>query len=365
MQSQDTVLTHISYLQFPFRLSIKKLELTTNQAIKGIIYKDSLYTNDQNDQMKCTVWKDGEIRLSSVKNNVLKIDVPLKVWIEKGLGAFGAYTYKSSEFKLTMSFNLVYSVSNDWKLVTKTIKNGYTWTQKPSLNFVSLQLPITPIVEKILDKNQGDYAKLIDDQISKNLNLRGDLVKVWNQLKEPQKVSHSYNTWLAIIPQAILASPFTQDENYIKSSFHLKALVRSCIGSDSILKTPVTYQLPPLIYKNLAADSFKLYTMVTIPYSEASQIARKKFVDQEFSFNNGKYKVNIHNIALYSNQGKLMIETDMSGSFNGKTYIQGELYYQAEGRSVRMRNLSFDMQTKNIFHKAASWLFIDSMCLRL
>jgi hypothetical protein len=85
----------ISSLQFPFKLSIKKIEQTTNQAIKGIIYKDSLYTDDQNDQMKCTVWKDGEIKLSSIKNNVLKIDVPLKVWIEKGIGAFGAYTYKS------------------------------------------------------------------------------------------------------------------------------------------------------------------------------------------------------------------------------------------------------------------------------
>ncbi len=354
MQSQDTVLTHISSLQFPFKLSIKKLEQTANQAIKGIIYKDSLYTDDQ---MKCTVWKDDEIKLSSIKNNVLRVDLPLKVWIEKGIGALGAYTYKSSEFKLTMSFHLVYSVSNDWKLITKTFKNGYTWTQKPSLNFVTIQLPITPLVEKILDKKQGDYAKLIDDQISKNLKLKDDMIKVWNQHKEPQKVSDSYNTWLAIIPQAIFASPFTQDENYIKSSFHLKALVRSCIGSDSALKTPVTYQLPPLIYKNLAADSFKLYTMVTIPYSEASQIAKKKFVDQEFSFNNGKYNINIHNIALYNNQGKLMIETDISGSFNGKTYIQGELYYQADRRTVRMRNLAFDLQTKNIFHKAASWLF--------
>ena len=357
IRAQDTVLTQISSLQFPFRLSIKKIEQTTNQAIKGIIYKDSLYTDDQNDQMKCTVWKDGDIKLSTVKNNVLKIDVPLKVWIEKGIGAFGAYTYKSSEFKLTMSFHLIYNVSNDWKLITKTLKNGYVWTQKPSLNFVSLQLPITPIVEKILDSKQGEYAKLIDDQIDKHVNLKDDMIKVWNQLKEPQKVSDDYNTWLAIVPQTILASPFTQDDNYIKSSFHLKALVRSCIGSDSTLKTPVTNQLPPLIYKNFAADSFKLYTMVTIPYSEASQIAQKKFVDQEFNFNEGKYKVTIHNIALYSQQGMLMIETDMTGSFKGKTFIQGELYYQADKRIVKMRNLVFDMKTKNIFHKAASWLF--------
>jgi hypothetical protein len=97
--------------------------------------------------------------------------------------------------------------------------------------------------------------------------------------------------------------------------------------------------------------------MVTIPYSEASQIAQKKFVDQEFNFNEGKYKVTIHNIALYSQQGMLMIETDMTGSFKGKTFIQGELYYQADKRIVKMRNLVFDMKTKNIFHKAASWLF--------
>jgi hypothetical protein len=125
-----------------------------------------------------------------------------------------------------MSFHLIYNVSNDWKLITKTLKNGYVWTQKPSLNFVSLQLPITPIVEKILDSKQGEYAKLIDDQIGKHVNLKDDMIEVWNQLKEPQKVSDDYNTWLAIVPQAILASPFTQDDNYIKSSFHLKALVR-------------------------------------------------------------------------------------------------------------------------------------------
>ena len=75
-QSQTEKVIQTSSLQFPFKLSIKKIEETTNQAIKGIIYKDSLYTDEDNDQLKCTVWKDGEIRLSSVKNNVLKVDVP-------------------------------------------------------------------------------------------------------------------------------------------------------------------------------------------------------------------------------------------------------------------------------------------------
>lgn len=355
--AQTETFVQSSSLQFPFKLSIKKLEETTNQAIKGIIYKDSLYTDENNDQLKCTVWKDGDIRLSSVKNNVLKVDVPLKVWIEKGVGALGIYTYKNTEFRLIMSFHLVYNISKDWQLTTKTLKNGYIWTQKPSLNFVSLQVPITPIAEKILDSKQGEYAGIIDSQIAKNINLKTQIIDVWNLMKEPQKVSDDYNTWLAIIPQNIEALPFTQDENYIKSAFKVNIKVISSIGYDSMLSTPKVQDIPPLNYKLFNYDSFSLYTLVTIPYLEASNIARKKFLNQEFSFQEGKYKITVNDISLYANNNKLMIESDLTGSFNGKVFIQGDLFYDELNRTVKMRNLEFDFKTKNILHKIANWLF--------
>lgn len=355
--SQIETVIQTSSLQFPFKLSIKKIEETTNQAIKGVIYKDSLYTDANNDQLKCTVWKDGEIRLSSVKNNVLKVDVPLKVWIEKGVGGLGVYSYKNTEFRLIMSFHLVYNISKDWKLTTKTLKNGYTWTQKPSLNFVSLHVPITPIVEKILDSKQGEYAHLIDEQIAINLNLKTQIIDVWNLMKEPQKVSEDYNTWLAIIPQNIEALPFTQDAVNIKSAFKVNIKVLSSIGFDSSLKTPIVKDIPPLSYKLFNYDSFSLYTLVTIPYLEATSIAKKKFSNQDFSFNEGKYKVTVNDIILYAINNKLVIETDLTGSFNGKVFIQGDIYYDGDKRLVKLRNLEFDMKTKNILHKAATWLF--------
>lgn len=355
--SQTETVIQTSSLQFPFKLSIKKIEETTNQAIKGIIYKDSLYTDEDNDQLKCTVWKDGEIRLSSVKNNVLKVDVPLKVWIDKGVGALGVYTYKNTEFRLVMSFHLVYNITKDWKLTTKTLKNSYTWTQKPSLNFVSLQVPITPIVEKILDKKQGEYANLIDEQIAKNLDLKTQIIDVWNLMKEPQKVSDDYNTWLAIIPQNIEALPFTQDAAHIKSAFKVNIKVVSSIGFDSSLKTPLVKDVPPLNYKLFNYDSFSLNTLVTIPYPEATSIAQKKFINQDFSFNEDKYKVTVNDIVLYASNNQLVIETDLTGSFNGKVFIQGDIYYDEVKRIVKMRNLEFDMKTKNLLHKAATWLF--------
>lgn len=355
--SQNSSVSNASSIQFPFKLAISSLEDITNSAIKGVIYKDSLYTDNQNDQLKCTVWKDGNILITSVKNNVLKIDVPLKVWIEKGIGAFGAYTYQSTEFKLVMSFHLVYTFAPNWKLTTKTLKNGYTWTQKPSLNFASVKVPITPIVEKILESKQAEYANLIDMQIAKNIQLKNYMVDFWNAMKKPQKISEEYNTWLAIVPNKIEAHPFIQDKTHIKSAFKVYVQILSCIGSDSLIQTPLVKDIPALVYRDFQVDSFQLYTFVTIPYSEATQIAQKKFINQNFSFNEGKYTITVTDINLYSIDNKLMIETSIVGSFKGKIYIHGDIYYDATKNAMRMRNLEFDMKTKNILHKAATWIF--------
>lgn len=357
LKSQDTTISRISSVQFPFRIGIKSLEECANQVIKGIIYKDSLYTDDHNDQLKSIVWKDGNIRFSPVQNNVLKIDIPLKVWIEKGIGALGAYTYKNIEFKLIMSFHLVYSISPEWKLKTKTLKNGYIWVQKPSLNFGTIHVPITPLVERILDKKQSEYATLIDGQISKSIDLKANMMDVWNTMKVPQKVSEEYNTWLAIIPYQVEAKPFVQDDRYIQSAFKLDVAILSSIGSDSSLRTPTVKDIPNFSYQNFQTDSFRLLTFVTLPYSELNQIAQKKFINQEYSFQEGKYRIRMNTISLSSNLDKLMIESDLTGSFNGKVRILGEVYFNETNRTIRLRQLEFDLKTKNILHKVANWLF--------
>jgi len=350
-------MSRISSIQFPFRIGIKSLEECANQAIKGIIYKDSLYTDDHNDQLKSIVWKDGNIRFSPVQNNVLKIDIPLKVWIEKGIGALGTYTYKNIEFKMVMSFHLVYSISPEWKLKTKTLKNGYIWVQKPSLNFGSIHVPITPLVERILDKKQSEYAALIDGQISKSIDLKANMIDVWNIMKVPQKVSEEYNTWLAIIPYKVVAKPFVQNDRYIQSAFKLDVAILSSIGSDSSLRTPTVKDIPNFSYQNFQTDSFRLLTFVTLPYSELNQIAQKKFINQEYSFQEGKYRIRMNTISLSSNLEKLMIESDLTGSFNGKVRILGEVYFNETNRTMRLRQLEFDLKTKNILHKVANWLF--------
>lgn len=354
---QDSLLAPISTLQFPFKINIKTIEAITNQSMQGILYRDSLYTDQDNDQFKCTVWKAQNIRILPVKNNVLRIDVPLKVWAEKGVGKLGVYTYQHTEFKLTMSFLMAYNISKDWRLLTKTFKNGYTWQQKPSLDFGWIKIPITPIVEKILDEQQTEFTTKIDSQIAQNISLKKDMIALWNRLRTPTLVSDTYNTWFCMQPTVIEATPFVQDAQYIRSNYRINLVAKSYVGTDTPLRTSAVVDIPNLRYVANIGDSFQIHTVVAIPYEQMSLIAATKFKGKEYSFSDGKYQVSINDIRLFNSNNKLGIETDMQGSFNGKLLIEGNPVYDESRQVIRFDNLEYALQTKNIFHNVAKWLF--------
>lgn len=353
--AQDTSLSIISNIGFPLRIQIQSLENLANNSLKGVLYLDSSYANDNDDQLKCTVWKDGSIRLTSLVNNTIRLDLPLKVWIEKRVGSLGIYTQKSTEFKLTMTFLLRYSISKDWILVTHTTANGYKWSQKPELQFGALTLPITPIVEKILDRKQQSYTSLIDKQISKAIDLKKDISTVWNQVQYPRLISEEYRTWLKITPLSISSSPIHQDKNTISSNYHLKVNVETIIG-DTPAMNPILSHLPMLKIVNEIQDTFHIYTCVTIPTSEINTVANKRFLGQIFFFQDSQYQMRINHLQISSLDQLLKFNTDISGSYNGMITLQGKPFFTLDN-NIQLAQLEFDLKTKNIVHNVAKWLF--------
>jgi hypothetical protein len=353
--AQDTTLQVKSAITFPLRIKLKTLEDITNTHISGEIYKDTSHTDNENDQFKCRVWKNGSIKISHVQNNVLKIDVPLKIWAEKGIGTFGVYTYQSTDFQVIMSFQMVYTITNDWKLKTKTIKNGFTWVQKPSLEVAKIKIPLTSIIESKLNKQQEESALLIDENIAKSFDLKKDVLNVWNQLKTPQLISEQYNTWLKLSPIQIECSPFTQDALVIQSIVKVHILSETYMGATPISRD--TNDIPKMKLTLIKPSEFELYTTVNIPSIEATEITKKKFIGQEYQFQNGSYNVKLTDISIGFESNNLIIETEMEGSYKGKMRIKGIPYYNDEKNIIKLKNVTIDLQTKNMLIKAYDWIF--------
>lgn len=355
-QSQEATLRVESAINFPLKITFKSLEEVVNTKISGLIYADTSHFDNANDQFKCLVNKNGAIKLSHIKNNILKLDVPLKIWAEKGLGTLGVYTYQSTEFQVIMSFQMNYIITKDWKLKTKTVKNGFTWVQKPSLEFVKIKFPLSGLIENTLDKKQEESAKIIDENLNQSFQLKKDIIQVWNRLKTPQLISEKYKTWLIFTPLNIESSPFTQDALSINSNVKIN-LISETVLSDSIPPNSDTTDIPSLKTSQLSPSDFKLYTLIHMPYSELNEITKSKFVGQEFDFKNGKYKVKLTNISLQTIEKQIQIDVDMEGSYNGKLLILGTPYYDEAKNIVKLKDVRIDLKTKNILIMAYGWLF--------
>src|SRR5690606_32826615 len=114
-----------SNINLPVSVSVEEVNNLINNSVKGIIYEDNSYTDNKNDQFKTKVEKDGNIQLIPLKDNRLLIEVPLKIWAEKGYGTLGAYVYNDTEFNIVMKFITSIQFKNNWTLDTQTKTYGF------------------------------------------------------------------------------------------------------------------------------------------------------------------------------------------------------------------------------------------------
>lgn len=345
-----------SSLTMPVRIPLSEVGNIVNSSVNELIYEDNSYTDNNNDQFKIKIWKTRPIRLVGGTKQNLLIEVPLKIWAEKGVGTLGVYSYQNTTFETVMYFNSQISFLNNWTVMTKTSPNGFKWVTKPVLDYGKIKIPITTLVETNLKKQQADFCKTMDEMMSKQLNFQQYAIMAWNQFSQPFHISEEYNTWLKITPVRVNITPLTFYGNAIDAN----------IGIDAYSET-FTGQKPadsPLI-KNVAnfnsvqnlPQKFLLQTTANIPFSEATAIAKSMFLNKEFDFREGKSKVKITDIKVYRDEDRIMIEAATEGAVNGTSFISGIPVYDGLKRKIVLSDTKFKLKTKNILQKTATLLF--------
>ena len=153
---QDTVLVQKipSNISIPFDIAMSDIENQTNKLMNGLIYEDNSYTDDNNDNFKCKVWKKSNILVTAATNDVFDFTVPIKVWVEKGIGAFGIMKYIPLDFEMNLKFSTRFTIKPDWSVQTFTSPNGFEWITKPKVN-VGFDVPLDFIIFGVTDDMNG------------------------------------------------------------------------------------------------------------------------------------------------------------------------------------------------------------------
>lgn len=349
-----------SSVTMPVQIPLEEVSAVINSTLPSLIYEDHSYTDNNNDQLKLKVWKTRPVRLIGGTDENLLIEVPLKIWIEKGIGTFGIYTYQNTTFETVMYFSSRLTLKNNWTVTTQTSSQGFKWVTKPVLDYGKIKVPITALVESSLKKQQVDFCKIIDGLMSKELNFQPYAILAWNQFSEPFPILEEYRTWLKITPLHVQMTPLIFHRNRLDLNIGIDVFSETFTGNKP-LASQVVKAIPDFERVSQLPKSFKVQTTANIPFSEATALGQETLVGKEFELREGKAKVQITGFKVSGADGRILLEISTAGAVDGVTYISGIPVYSAEKRQIVLSETHLQLKTNNILYKTIAVLFKAKM----
>lgn len=345
-----------SNISLPVSVSVANINSLINNSVTGVLYEDNSYTDNDNDQFKVKVEKNGNLKLKALKGNRFLIEVPLKIWAEQGYGGLGYYLYQDTRFNVVMKFITSVKFNSDWTLDTQTKTCGFEWTIKPVLDYGKVRIPISSLIEETLTEQQTKFTTVIDRKIKESFDLKPYLLAVWNQFTPPVNISEDYNTWLKITPQTVYMTPVVIYSDYVKSTIGLDLYSETYIGSRPPASKPLV-NFPDYQSKEKIPSDFNIKTTANISYEDATHLAKAQFLNQEFVLTSEKNKVRITDIKVYSEDLYLVIEAQTTGEVTGTSIIRGFPVYDRVKQKIVLTDIDFKLKTRNLFQKFVTTLF--------
>ena len=337
-------------------LEVSKLERLINEHTDSILYQDTSFTDNGNDNLKLKAWKAGRIKLS-FEQNEMSWELPARVTFQKGVKIFGYNLPMINSWEYTGQIRLRYrtklTINPDWSLKTTTKSDGYVWTKKPAVKIGSMDIPITFIANLILPAYLNTFSKDIDEIFVNDFDFKSYAKKGWGMLFEPFKIPGDYNAWLSINPYAVAILPVQGSSGRIRLAAAITSEVMCLL--DNVPSPGRVTPLPEIEPLKLASDTFKINLLTDIPYTSINRMINQEIGDSIFTF--GSRRIRFETFRVYGTNEKMAVETKVSGSINGILYLTGVPYFNAEDTTLRIRELKFDIKTRNLAMRSSKWLF--------
>ncbi len=353
----------LSTVNIPVAIALADVERQINTQVAGLIYEDNTFDNDGDaTPFMAKVWKRTPIKVSAgvVKGDSLfYFQVPLKIWAKAGKKVLGFMQTGETTFEIDLKFATRFSLDPDWSVSTQTRAEGYDFVTTPTVRLVGFDIPITGLVRKAIDGNLGTVTQALDKQVKANIDLKTPVLRTWNLIREPYNISEEFKTWLSVVPRRVLITPLRFEQGEIRTTLGLEGHTLTTIGPKPAIRAATA--LPDLTVVPTVNDDFRVGIIAEATYPEVAELAKKQLVGKSFSFRDGAYTITITDLDLYGQNDNLIIKAGITGSVTGDIYLRGQPYYDPQTKSVALRNLTYDLDTKNLLQRAASWLLQSTL----
>lgn len=337
----------VSTITIPVHISAEDMNQTINNSLPYVLYDDNSYNGD-NLMLRATR-SNKRIELT-MSGNTLKFNVPVRLWIKQNLFVGAA----EAEGELNLGMRTSYSINPDWTLRTQTSVDYHEWLQKPVLRTGLGNVNIESLANLALNQSKTYLTREIDRYIAERFSLRPYVEEAWQALQAPILLDPTYQMWVKTTPKSIGMTPIQADSRAMRAKIGV-----DCINEVTFGEKPAFREnswLPNLtILPENTPDSFRAVIVTDVSFPEAERLAKQYLLGQEFT--SGKNKVRVNDLKIWGNNDRVVVNTLLSGSFNGNIYFVGKPVYNRAKNQIEVEDLDFHIDTKNFLHKSAAWIF--------
>lgn len=257
--------------------------------------------------------------------------------------------------KLAVNYSTIIGLNKNCSLYSKTKLIDIHLMD--ACKITAFKYDATASVKKEFKKSFIDFEKEIDNKI-KEINIKKELKLAWENLSKPIKVGDF--GFLYVRPEKFSLSPIIYKDNSALFNFSLASNPIILSDSSKIIK-PIP--LPELSeYKN--NNGFNVSLDVKANYYSISSFLDKNLKDSVIKINKHrlKFKKFVVSGAL---ENKIAIKIIFSGNKKGSFYLIGTPSFNKTTQIVSFNDLTFDIKTKNLLLKSASWLLNNKICEKI
>ena len=258
--------------------------------------------------------------------------------------------FDEGERRVNIGFTSTFRLQPNYILNSRIFRNEPQALDKCSVCFWGQD--ITSTVISGLKTELDASKKTMEDSFSV-VNLRPYMQQAWNMLNTVYAIPNV--GYFALHPKKLRMENINAKNDLLNINIGISATPVVSFEKPDIAPTIV----PDLTSAN-NPGGFNVYLEAALRYDSLSNVMNGYLANKRFDFSEGimKKHIIIQNINVSGNsKGELLIRVDFTGSFDGSAYFIGIPEYNAEKKSIEVRNLDYDLKTKNVLLKTAKWLF--------
>ncbi len=279
----------------------------------------------------------------------------------------------------SLYFRLLPAMNEAWELTPNVTVEEYRLAQAEVpiriLGQKITSIGIENLIKTGIDENKDQWVESINREIAEALNLRQFVEQAWHQLHMVTKVANigaddQIGVWVVISPRAIAFRALDYSRNgRIRAGFSIYGNVSSRI-STNVPPSPTVQPLPTLKISNEIPTGFEIRVPAWIGFDALNAAVDSHVQGKTFSSSDGRVDVMIEDALVVGRGVEFFIKGKVVGRYEqyeagGTLYFVGEIALDKDSQQLRVVDLRYTVETKDVVVKMADWLLNESLAEEL